>query len=142
MDAWIRKGMPFVEKGNQTKEWEFDTAAVAQWREEQAIANALGNVGDIEIEEARRRKLVAEATLLEIELEERRRQVIPYAEVEEGIVHAYLTIKQRLRTIPERIMPQLISETDEQLCRHLLLNEIDDALLELSQLNFDAAKAE
>lgn len=142
VDGWIRRGMPHVKKGDKSSEWQFDTAAVADWREEQAVANALANSGDIEIEEARRRKLAAEAAILEIELEQKRRQVITYAEVEQGLVHAFLTIKQRLRTIPERIIAQIMGENDEQYARELLLNEIDDALLELSQLDFDAAKAE
>jgi len=42
-----------------------------------------------------------------------------------------------LRTIPERIVPQLMGESNEQYVREMLLDEIDDALLELSQADYD-----
>lgn len=136
IDAWVRRGMPVVERGHRTKEWKFDTSLVAEWREKQAVENALANISDVEIEEARRRKLAAEAGILEIELKKKRNDVIDRDEVEKGLTHAYITIKQRLRTIPERIIPQLIGETDEVYASELLLDEIDDALLELSQLDY------
>lgn len=142
IDSWIRRGMPFIQQGDKSTEWQFDTSLVAKWREEQAVAAILGNTKDVEFEEARRRKIAAEAGILEIELQQKRREVISTEEVAHGLSHAYLTLKQRLRTIPERVVPQLIAEDDEQICRELLLNEIDDALLELSQLNFDASPAE
>ena len=55
IDAWIRKGMPFVKKGNQTKEWEFDVSDVCKWREDHAIATALGNIEDLGIEELKKK---------------------------------------------------------------------------------------
>jgi terminase small subunit / prophage DNA-packing protein len=137
IEAWIRKGVPFVQKGDKAKEWQFDASAVAKWREEHVVAAILGNTKDVEFEAGRRRKIAAEAGILEIELQEKRREVIATNEVAQGLAHAYLTLKQRLRTIPERVVHQVIAEDDEQICRELLLHEIDDALLELSQLDFD-----
>jgi len=137
IDSWIRRGMPFVQEGCRSQEWKFDVSQVAKWREEQAIANALGNMGDVEIEEARRRKIAAEAGILEITLKAKQGEVIERAEVEKGLMHAYTMIKQRLRTIPERIVPQLMGESNEQYVREMLLDEIDDALLELSQADYD-----
>ncbi len=142
IDSWIRRGLPIIEKGNKTKEWKFDTAMVAQWREDQAIAGALGNVEDIGYEELKKRKLAAEVNLLEADLQERRNEVVSLKEVEHGLAHAFITIKQRLRTIPDRIGVDLASMNDEQVCRELLINELDDALLELSQMDFDAPQAE
>lgn len=130
--------MPYVRKGNKSKDWQFDTAAVTKWREEKAAELAFCNTKDVKYEEARRRKLAAESGLLEIELQKKQGEVLPKDEIEQGLTQAYLTIKQRLRTIPERIIPQLISETDERFGSEMLLNEIDDALLELSQLNYHA----
>lgn len=128
--------MPFVQAGDKAKEWLFDVAEVLKWREQQAIEAATGNTKDAEYEEARRRKIAAEAGILEIELQQRRAEVIPRDEVAQALTQAYITIKQRLRTIPDRVVPQLIAETDERLCNELLLQEIDDALLDLSQLNY------
>lgn len=36
IDAWCRRGMPYVRKGNKSKDWQFDTAAVAKWREKKS----------------------------------------------------------------------------------------------------------
>lgn len=69
IDSWIRRGMPFVQKGDKSTEWQFDTSLVAKWREEQAVAAILGNTKDVEFEEARRRKIAAEAGILAIELQ-------------------------------------------------------------------------
>jgi len=140
IDSWIRNGMPFVHKGDKSTEWKFDTSAVQKWREEQIYSSALGNVENAGIEELRKRKLVVEIGLLENELQKNRQEVVSIAEAEQALTHSYLTIKQRLRTIPERLASQLAAESDEQVCGELLLNEIDDILLELSQLDFDGTK--
>lgn len=142
IDAWIRKGMPFVKKGSQTKEWEFDVSDVCKWREDHAIATALGNIEDLGIEELKKKKLAVEVNILEIDLQERKGEIVALKDVEQSLSHAYITIKQRLRTIPDRIVADLASQTDEHVCRELLVNEIDDALLELSQIDFDASQAE
>lgn len=31
-DSWVRKGMPFIKKGQRGTSWEFDLLAVARWR--------------------------------------------------------------------------------------------------------------
>lgn len=141
IDTWIRQGLPYEEKGSKGTGWLFDTTKVIAWRERQLREEA-SSTERIELDEAKRRKVAAEAGILEIELQQKRREVISTDEVTQGLAHAYLTVKQRLRTIPERVVPQLIAEDDEQICREILLNEIDDALLELSQMDFDASPAE
>lgn len=141
IDSWIRDGMPFLKKGSKGINWEFDLTEVIKWRE-QKIRSNIPNSELIEYEEARRRKVAAEAGILEIELQRKRSEVISKDEVEQGLSKAFLTIKQRLRTIPERIISQLISETDERQASELMLNEIDDALLELSQQDYNAILTE
>jgi phage terminase Nu1 subunit (DNA packaging protein) len=32
VDAWLRRGLPYVEKGTQGKQWKFDLLSVAEWR--------------------------------------------------------------------------------------------------------------
>lgn len=140
IDSWVRKGMPYIQKNNQTNEWEFDVADVIQWREDQAVAKAGLKIEDTTVEELKKRKLIAEIEILEDDLQKRRQEVVKIAEAEQAVTHAFLTIKQRLRTIPERIRAQLASEGNEQACGEIVLNEIDDALLELSQLDFDGTK--
>lgn len=141
IDAWLNKGMPYVEKGGKGSEWVFDLRGVIKWRERH-LREELSSQDRVEIEEAKRRKIAAEASILEIALQTKRNEMILIKEVEQDIAHAYITIKQRLRTVPDRIVAELASQTDEHICRELLINEIDDALLELSQMDFDATQAE
>jgi phage terminase Nu1 subunit (DNA packaging protein) len=144
IDAWVAKHMPVVERGGSGKEWSFNTTDVIAWREDQ-LRDELSRfkpADNIELEEARRRKLVAEAGLLELELNERVKQLIPREEIEQGLNHAFITIRQRLRTIPERIAPRLLGEEDERVARDILIDEIDDALLELSELDYSAPTTE
>lgn len=141
IDAWVRQGMPYVKKGRKGNDWLFDTAKVIAWREAK-LKNEVATPERIELEEAKRRKLAAEAAILEIELQIKRREVLMRCDVLQSLTQAYLTIKQRLRTIPERVVPQLIAEKDEQVAHGVLIDEIDDALLELSQMDFDASASE
>ncbi|MBS0289285.1 MAG: terminase small subunit [Proteobacteria bacterium] len=135
IDNWIRQGMPYIEKGSKGIGWMFDTSKCIAWRETKLREDASSNE-KIDLDEAKRRKIAAEAKLLEIELQKKQEEVILRLDVEQGLTHAYLTIKQRLRTLPDRIVPQL-AQSDEQFARELLINEIDDILQELSQLDFD-----
>jgi phage terminase Nu1 subunit (DNA packaging protein) len=45
---WLKQGCPFDQKANkqQGKDWVLDTAQVAQWREDLAIKNSIGEEVD------------------------------------------------------------------------------------------------
>ena len=133
--------MPYEEKGKKGSQWLFDLTKVLAWRESK-LKDEVSSPERIELDEAKRRKIAAEAAILEIELQSKRRKVLPRDEVEQSLTHTFITLKQRLRTIPERVAPQIINRRLEQGVRELLLNEIDDALLELSQLDFNANTAQ
>jgi phage terminase Nu1 subunit (DNA packaging protein) len=141
IDQWIRQGMPYIEKGSKGTGWIFDTSKAISWREDK-LKDEVFSPERIELDEAKRRKIAAEAAILEIELQSKRRAVLSREEVEQSLTHTFITLKQRLRTIPERLAPQILNENDEQGVRELLLNEIDDALLELSQLDFNASSCQ
>lgn len=36
IDAWVRRGCPYVDRGSRGRPWTFDLAAVVRWREDQA----------------------------------------------------------------------------------------------------------
>jgi terminase small subunit / prophage DNA-packing protein len=74
VDAWVRRGAPFVERGSKGREWKFDTAAVIDWRLASAIEDALAGYQDesdaISKDEADRRRAVANAIMAEVEADE------------------------------------------------------------------------
>jgi len=66
---WVRRGCPFLQKGGRGgRAWQFETSDVIGWREQQAAIAAVGDTAKLDVEEARRRKLAAEAVLSELEL--------------------------------------------------------------------------
>jgi len=140
IDNWVRRGMPYTRKGAKGSQWFFNLTDVISWRERVIIEEEYAKHQDVEYEEARRRKMVAEALLLELDLDLRRRNLIPAKDIHEAIAIRYTSIKQRLRAIPARISSAIVGIEDELECRHLLLEEIDSALLELSELRFDGEK--
>ncbi len=132
VDSWVRRGMPYVTKGARGKEWTFDTAAVAEWHAEQAVVNAIGDTAAVDENELKRRKLAAETTVVEIEAAKARGEVVAVEDVIQIIRDDYISLKQRMRTIPDRVTALIIGETDETRIKQELSSEIDDALTELS----------
>jgi phage terminase Nu1 subunit (DNA packaging protein) len=62
LGSWLKQGCPFHQKANKPLgiNWVLDTAAVAQWREDQAIKNTVGELTSLGEVELKRRKLQAE----------------------------------------------------------------------------------
>ncbi len=69
--AWVRQGCPVVEHGGEGRAGLYDTAAVIRWRIDRERFVASSEAKNMELEEARRRKLAAEALLAEQELARR-----------------------------------------------------------------------
>lgn len=80
VDAWVEKGCPFVQRGSKGREWQFDTAAVINWRVDRAVQEAVaglqGEAGQISKDEADRRKAVANAISAEVAADEALRIVV------------------------------------------------------------------
>jgi terminase small subunit / prophage DNA-packing protein len=130
--SWVRKGCPYVEKGSKSKAWIFDTAAVAGWREEQAAQNAVGDTASLDIEEARRRKLAAEAAMVELDLAKRRGEVIEIEEVAGVVGDDYANVRAKLLSLPTKLAPQLIGIEDPAECKALIERGVSEALEELT----------
>ena len=130
--AWVKRGMPYITKGGRGKEYEFDSTEIAEWKEKQAIKNAIGDTHSVDSDELKQRKLAAETSIAEIEAAKARGEVIELEAITKVITDDYMTLKQRLRQIPQRLAPLVVGETDELLVKQTISEEIDDALTELS----------
>jgi phage terminase Nu1 subunit (DNA packaging protein) len=81
---WIEKGCPYVERGSNGVEWQFDTAAVIDWRIQRAVENVAMNAGDDSTrdsskarrEDADCRRAVANAIVAEINADEALKAVV------------------------------------------------------------------
>lgn len=130
--GWVRRGCPFLVAGSKTVPWEFDTAAVARWREQQAAIAAQGDTSDLDIDEAKRRKLAAEAALAEIDLARARGEVVEIEQVAEVIGEQFSALRARLMAMPSKVAPLVIGVGDLGEVREVIDDHVRDALAELS----------
>jgi phage terminase Nu1 subunit (DNA packaging protein) len=132
ISQWVAKGCPFVSKGGPGKEWVFDSAEVASWREEQIAQQAVGDVESLDIEEARRRKMAAEAALAELDLFTRRGDLIEVDLVAGLIGEEYANVRAKILAIPTKLAPQLQGVTSAVERQDLIERAIIEVLEELT----------
>ena len=100
VDGWVRRGCPVVERGATNKPWVFDLLAVAEWR-------FTGRASDSEIDpdslSPAERKAWYEGETRKRELQQRDRELIPAAEVEQAVATAFAAIAQDIRAIPDNL---------------------------------------
>jgi len=137
VDAWVRVSCPYDQKGGRGKEWTFDTADVARWREERAAADAGGQ--DLDLEKLKIRRIKADTLLAELELAKAQSVVAPLEQVERVLSRAVVEVQTNLRgRLVTRLVTQLLGETDERRFKRVALAEIDDVLVSLADIDITA----
>jgi phage terminase Nu1 subunit (DNA packaging protein) len=126
---WVGKGCPVLQEGGLQREWKFSTADVSSWLVAQQ--KRAKSEEHVDLEEARRRKLAAEAELAELDAAVRRGDVVPIEMVAKIIADQFTACRARFLSIPTKLAPVLISSTDMVECRTLLEAAVDEALHEL-----------
>ena len=81
----------------------------------------------------------AEADLAELELKERRAELVKKTDVERETFAVQRALRDRLTGIPDRIAPVLAAETDVAKCHEIVASEIRAALREVVQALAEAA---
>jgi phage terminase Nu1 subunit (DNA packaging protein) len=130
---WVDQGCPVLRKSDGRKGgtgWKFSTHDVIEWRIAREKRRSQSEE-HIDLEEARRRKLAAEAELAEIEAAKQRGDVVPVEDVAKVVADQLTACRARLLSIPTKLAPVLISSTDLVECRALLEAAVDEALHEL-----------
>lgn len=142
VDAWVRQGCPFDQRGGRGKEWTFDTADVARWREERAAQDAGGEETQ-DIDKLKLRKLRAETQAAELQLMKDKGLVAPLDQVERTLSRALAEVQSNLRgRMITRLVTQLIGETDERRFKRIALAEVDEVLESLAALDISADEAD
>jgi hypothetical protein len=117
----------------------FSTADVIAWsiqREKKA------KQGDrIDLEEAKRRKLVAEAELAELEAAVKRDELVPIDVVADAVGAEYAAVRAKLLSIPTKLAPILAITSDVEEVRSLLIEKLREALEELRDADIPAGDA-
>lgn len=132
--AMVRRGCPYLSKPGRKKgsQWEFNSAEVHQWRIDQAVQAAIGDVRDTDINELRKRKLRAETIIAELDAAKARGQVGDLDEFERQVTNASIEIRTRLKQMIARVAPMVIGVKKITVIKKILADEVDQALRALA----------
>ena len=135
VDAWVREGCPVVAKAMKGKPWQFDLAAVADWREQRAREAGKGGTTN-ELRELQRRKLEAETEKAELELAKAKGNVALIEDFERAQALVFATIRTNVLNVPQRVVLQLLGETNETAFKEKLRIELAGALEQSAKTQF------
>jgi len=129
LDDWVRRGCPVVERGGRGRAWQFNSADVRAWRDEDIRNQTAATAANVTIDDLKRRKLEAETLHLELELAKARGEVVPVEQYERALGKAFGEVRAGLRNVvPGRAARRLLGESDETRFKAVLLEEVDQAL--------------
>lgn len=119
VSAWTDEGMPYVQKGSKGIPWTYDVKECIDWYAENKFRrskrhpgkNPFAEPGDgVEtIEEADRRKTVAQADKAELELAKAAKLVVPIEEVVRVTAEEHARVRAKLLAIPNSVRMQVRS---------------------------------
>ena len=128
IESWVRRGCPVVQRGGRGRAWQFNTAEVRNWREDDIRAEA-SHATHANKDELTLRKLAAETEQAELDLAKAKGEVMAVELHERAMVKAFGEVRAGLRgVVPGRASGRLLGETDETNFKAVLLEEIDHAL--------------
>ena len=136
VDARVAKGLPYKTKGKEGKSYEFETKDVIAWMLEQAKEKSSQSESHDSYNEARRRKMNAEADLTELELAQKAGLVVLVEDSIEAIADAVTTLRTQCLNLPRRVAPLILGETEEEVVKGILEEQVIQILNEL-QLTFE-----
>ena len=127
IDTWRKEGLPVLERGGPGRQWAFDLPAVVKWygdrRASQAAGDAPTDLTAIELRTASAKMLKAE-----LELAQARGEVAPIREFERAQAAAFAQVRSNVMNVPQRVVIQLLGETDETTFKRKLKSELTLAL--------------
>ena len=88
----------------------------------------------ISFEEARRRKLTAEAELAELVLATEQKKVVSIGDTEKSWSEVLGAVRAKILSMPTVMAAQVAVETDQKIVKELLTKQAEQALMELSAI--------
>jgi phage terminase Nu1 subunit (DNA packaging protein) len=141
IDRWLKDGCPIVQRGRRGVAAVFDLPTVVQWRVEQAARNAAGEAPD-GIEEIEKRTAAAKMLKAELELAQARGDVAPVREFERAQAKAFAEVRANVMNVPQRVVIQLLGETNETRFKEVLRGELTLALQAAAEADLTLADDE
>lgn len=127
IDRWVKEGMPVVQRGTRGTQWIFDLPDVIRWYGQRAAESAAGeNLTDLA--EIERRTAHAKMEMAELELATKRGEVAAIRDFERAQAKAFAEIRTNVMNVPQRVVLQLLGETNETEFKTKLRAELTLAL--------------
>jgi len=133
---YVKAGMPCIQAGGRGKEWLFDPKLIRGWKEQQAMGSGTSTVGADTYEDARARKMAAEASRKEIELAQIKGSLVEIALVHDTWASILTNVKKQLLGVPSQVSPILTNIDTPREIEHLLRERIEQVLTELSEAEY------
>ncbi len=138
VDLWVSQRMPCVSRPERRggTGYQIDLSAVLEWHRERERQNALGEIAKVDEQEARRRKLAAEASLAELELQVKQGLVAPIAEAEKAWAAMVAACRAKLLSLGNKLGPVLASIPEAAECQSTIDTAVHEGLSELSGFEY------
>jgi phage terminase Nu1 subunit (DNA packaging protein) len=129
VDAWLRRGCPYVQRGNRGVSWVFNLLEVAEWR---FAGGEKSDDDDPEKMSPKERLDWYRGTRERTALEKERGELIPADQVEQEWLRQIGIAKGRLLALPTRIAPDLLEKHEPRDIERTLKASISEVLEELA----------
>lgn len=131
VQQYVSLGLPVHTKGKQGKAALYDLQACEQWVQENFRQEETGT-----LQEAKLRKLTAEAALAEIELERERGRLVEIDEVAKQVTAMLTNVRAKLLALPTKTSGLCLGLTSQAQIKEVIDNAVREALDELSGAEF------
>lgn len=120
---------------------EYETKDVIEWMNKRNISNYVGNTALVDIEEAKRRKLAAEASLQELELMKEQSKVVEIEQVGKVMGEQLSNFRAKMLSLPSKCASSVFTAKDIKEAKLILEDTILEALNELVEYGNSEANA-
>lgn len=130
---------PILNKRKGRAGSDYETSDVIAWLERRKVNGLIGNQDAIDIEEGKRRKIAAEAALVEIELLKEQGKVIEIEKVVDEIGEQLSNFRAKMLSIPSKVAGTVYTAKDVKEIKGILDDAIYEALNEIAGINQEDA---
>ena len=127
IDTWRKNGMPVLQAGSRGVEWSFDLTAVIKWHVSQKVKEAAGDAPD-DLAQIEKRTASAKMQSAELALAKAKGEVAPIRDFERAQAKVFAEIRSNVLNVTQRVVIQLLGETDEATFKSKLRAELVLAL--------------
>ncbi len=132
---------PVMTRRRGAKGNEYESADVITYLQKKQVNSLLGDAGAIDIEEAKRRKIVAEAGIAETELAQAQGVLVEANQIEREWSELVANCRAKLLAIPAKVGPEIFAADSLVEVKVLLKKSINEALHELSVSSGDSEES-